>query len=240
MTRPTGTWSPTFWLPTTQAYTGSTELRWSWSEFLWKLSLSRWWWDELDEKVEHFETLSLLVRYSTMPLSWHGLACSSTRLLWRPRNILGGKKITFLGRPHSLGRIYLQRRKCIRSSVFITIFLYHSFEYLENMMKRTSGWGRLQSYMIAELQPLYDRLGFEASHRRHLVIFENLWKQERPDEPFLDEKLRIKMLAALCRLGHNECSQSSSNLLEVQFLLPRNGPSKWENMETNVVLILFG
>ena len=41
-------------------------------------------------------------------------------------------------------------------------------------MKRTSGWGRLQSYMIAELQPLYDRLGFEASQRRHLVIFENL------------------------------------------------------------------
>ena len=123
MTRPTGGWSPTFWLPTTQAYTGSTELRWSWSEFLSKLSLSRWWWDELDEKVEHFETLSLLVRYSTMRLSWHGLACSSTRLLWRPQNILGGKKITFLGRPHSLGRIYLQRRKCIRSSVFITIFL---------------------------------------------------------------------------------------------------------------------
>jgi len=78
------------------------------------------------------------------------------------------------------------------------------FEYLENMMKRTSGWGRLQSYMIAELQPLYDRLGFE----------------ERPDEPFLDEKLRIKMLAALCRLGHNECSQSSSNLLEEWMSMP--------------------
>ena len=33
-TRPTGTWSPTFWLPTTQAYTGSTELRSAWSESL--------------------------------------------------------------------------------------------------------------------------------------------------------------------------------------------------------------
>ena len=37
------------------------------------------------------------------------------------------------------------------------------FEYLENMMKRSSGWGRLQAYMLNELQPLYDRLGFEVS-----------------------------------------------------------------------------
>jgi len=36
----------------------------------------------------------------------------------------------------------------------------------------------------------------------------------------LDEKLRIKMLAALCRLGHNECSQSSSNLLEEWMSMP--------------------
>jgi len=78
------------------------------------------------------------------------------------------------------------------------------FEYLENMMKRSSGWGRLQAYMLNELQPLYDRLGFE----------------ERPNEDFLDEKLRIKMLAALCRLGHNECSQSSSNLLEEWMSMP--------------------
>jgi len=78
------------------------------------------------------------------------------------------------------------------------------FEYLENMMKRSSGWGRLQAYMLNELQPLYDRLGFE----------------ERPNENFLDEKLRIKMLAALCRLGHNECSQSSSNLLKEWMSMP--------------------
>ena len=37
-------------------------------------------------------------------------------------------------------------------------------------MKRSSGWGRLQSYMLNELQPLYDRLGFEASREKRLKI----------------------------------------------------------------------
>ena len=53
--------------------------------------------------------------------------------------------------------------------ILIHIF-FDSFEYLENMMKRSSGWGRLQSYMLNELQPLYDRLGFEASHAKVLRI----------------------------------------------------------------------
>ena len=35
------------------------------------------------------------------------------------------------------------------------------------MMKRSSGWGRLQAYMLNELQPLYDRLGFEASSKKN-------------------------------------------------------------------------
>ena len=37
-------------------------------------------------------------------------------------------------------------------------------------MKRSSGWGRLQAYMLNELQPLYDRLGFEASSKKTLKM----------------------------------------------------------------------
>ena len=50
--------------------------------------------------------------------------------------------------------------------------------YLENMMKRSAGFGELRHYLLATLQPLYDRLGF----------------QEVEGEKFLDEKLRIIML----------------------------------------------
>jgi len=78
------------------------------------------------------------------------------------------------------------------------------FLYLENMIKRTAGWGDLRAYMLQALEPLFDRLGF----------------QERPGEPFLDEKLRIGMLAVLCRLGHTECSETSSQLLEDWMALP--------------------
>ena len=52
----------------------------------------------------------------------------------------------------------------------IHIYFCHSFEYLEDMMKRSSGWGRLQAYMLNELQPLYDRLGFEASSTKPLKM----------------------------------------------------------------------
>jgi len=78
------------------------------------------------------------------------------------------------------------------------------FLYLEKMMRRTAGWGDLRSYMLGALQPLYDRLGF----------------QERPGESFLDEKLRISMLEVMCRLGHKECSETSSYLLQDWMSLP--------------------
>ena len=57
--------------------------------------------------------------------------------------------------------------------------------YLENMMKRSAGFGELRHYLLATLQPLYDRLGF----------------QEVEGEKFLDEKLRIIMLEVRCDLG---------------------------------------
>ena len=78
------------------------------------------------------------------------------------------------------------------------------FKYLQSMLARSAGWGALQAYMLGELQPLFDRLGFE----------------ERPGEDFLDEKLRIELLAVLCRLGHTQCSESSSYLLDQWMALP--------------------
>lgn len=39
------------------------------------------------------------------------------------------------------------------------------FKYLENMMKRSAGWGDLRAYMLQALQPLFDRLGFEVQLR---------------------------------------------------------------------------
>jgi len=72
------------------------------------------------------------------------------------------------------------------------------FNYLQTMMKRTPGYGDLKQYLLSALQPLYDRLGFD----------------EIPGEGFLDEKLRIAMLGILCSLGHRECSESSSELLD--------------------------
>jgi len=78
------------------------------------------------------------------------------------------------------------------------------FVYLENMMKRTSGFGDLKTYLIGALQPLYERLGFE----------------EKPDDSFLDEKLRIVMFQLLCRLDHKECNEYSLYLLNEWMSLP--------------------
>ena len=41
------------------------------------------------------------------------------------------------------------------------------FSYLENMMKRSPGFGDLKTYLLATLQPLYDRLGFQARRIRN-------------------------------------------------------------------------
>jgi len=73
-----------------------------------------------------------------------------------------------------------------------------AFVYLEDMMKRTAGFGDLKTYLIATLQPLYERLGFE----------------EQEDDSFLDEKLRIKMFELLCRLDQKECNDYSLYLLD--------------------------
>eukprot|EP00092_Neocalanus_flemingeri_P026889 GFUD01029145.1.p1 GENE.GFUD01029145.1~~GFUD01029145.1.p1 ORF type:complete len:1053 (+),score=224.11 GFUD01029145.1:199-3357(+) len=78
------------------------------------------------------------------------------------------------------------------------------FVYLENMMKRTAGFGDLKTYLIGALQPLYERLGFE----------------EQPDDTFLDEKLRIVMFGLLCRLDHKECNDFSLYLLNEWMSLP--------------------
>jgi len=79
-----------------------------------------------------------------------------------------------------------------------------AFVYLEDMMKRTSGFGDLKTYLIGALQPLYERLGFE----------------EKPDDSFLDERLRILMFQLLCRLGHKECNDYSLYLLNEWMSLP--------------------
>ena len=78
------------------------------------------------------------------------------------------------------------------------------FVYLEDMMKRSSGFGELKHYLLATLQPLYDRLGF----------------QEKPGETFLDEKLRILMLKVLCRLDHVECNENSRYLMDQWMSVP--------------------
>ena len=78
------------------------------------------------------------------------------------------------------------------------------FSYLEDMMKTSPGFGDLKTYLLATLQPLYDRLGF----------------QEIEGEKFYDEKLRIDLLAVLCRLGHTECNQYSVYLLDQWMSLP--------------------
>jgi len=79
-----------------------------------------------------------------------------------------------------------------------------AFVYLEDMMKRTPGFGDLKTYLIGALQPLYERLGFE----------------EQPDDSFLDEKLRIVMFQLLCRLDHKECNDYSLYLLNEWMSLP--------------------
>jgi len=73
-----------------------------------------------------------------------------------------------------------------------------AFVYLEDMMKRSAGFGELKHYLLDTLQPLYNRLGF----------------QEIEGEKFLDEKLRIIMLKIMCRLGHQECNEYSGYLLD--------------------------
>jgi len=78
------------------------------------------------------------------------------------------------------------------------------FVYLEDMMKRTAGFGDLKTYLIGALQPLYERLGFE----------------EQPDDSFLDEKLRIVMFGLLCRLDHKECNEFSLYLLNEWMSIP--------------------
>ena len=78
------------------------------------------------------------------------------------------------------------------------------FVYLEDMMKRSAGFGELKHYLLETLQPLYNRLGF----------------QEIEGEIFLDEKLRIIMLKVLCRLDHVECNEYSGYLMDEWMSLP--------------------
>ena len=63
-------------------------------------------------------------------------------------------------------------------------------------------------------------LAFSAKALLFLLLIHLPCFQEIEGEKFYDEKLRIDLLAVLCRLGHNECNEYSVYLLDEWMSLP--------------------
>jgi len=72
------------------------------------------------------------------------------------------------------------------------------FGYLSKMLRRTAGFGAYKSYMLAVVEPLYARLGYD----------------EIPGEPVADSLLRVAVLDLACGLGHPDCVARSVGLLQ--------------------------
>ena len=72
------------------------------------------------------------------------------------------------------------------------------FGYISKMLRRTAGFGAYKSYMLAAIEPLYTRLGYD----------------EIPGEPVVDSLLRVAVLDLACGLGHPDCVARSVGLLQ--------------------------
>ena len=72
------------------------------------------------------------------------------------------------------------------------------FGYLSKMLRRTGGFGAYKSYMLAAIQPLYTRLGYD----------------EIPGEPVSDSLLRVAVIDLACGLGQPDCVARSVGLLQ--------------------------
>ena len=71
------------------------------------------------------------------------------------------------------------------------------FGYLSKMLRRSAGFGTYKEYMLAAIEPVYTRLGYD----------------EVPGEPVSDALLRVAVLDLACGLGLPDCVARSKDLL---------------------------
>lgn len=71
--------------------------------------------------------------------------------------------------------------------------------YLAKMVSRTSGLGAYRAYLLAALEPLYTRLGYD----------------QVEGEPVSDSNLRVLLLSELCKAGHSDCVTRSVELMDL-------------------------
>ena len=75
---------------------------------------------------------------------------------------------------------------------------FRSLGYISSMMKRSAGYGDFRAYLLKTLEPLYQKLGF--------------W--QKPEDGFMDGKLRRLVVGNLCLMGHREVTRTSVRLVE--------------------------
>ncbi|XP_071514305.1 aminopeptidase Ey-like [Panulirus ornatus] len=83
-----------------------------------------------------------------------------------------------------------------------------SLDYLDNMLRRSPGYGHLKNFMRDLLVPLYDSVGF----------VDNL------DDPHLEQLKRVKALSWACKLHYKDCVDNSV-LLYSQWMLDQTNHS---------------
>ena len=98
-----------------------------------------------------------------------------------------------------------------KASVGRLFTLFFSFQYIELLLSRTSGFGEYQKYVIPKLRPIYDRIGFET----------------RDSDSFMDISLRELIVTYVCDLDYEPCVKKSVQLfktwMESAGLFPRLG-----------------
>ncbi|XP_022104262.1 aminopeptidase N-like isoform X2 [Acanthaster planci] len=83
--------------------------------------------------------------------------------------------------------------------------------YIRDMFSRYSGYGPLEKYMLRQIEPLYDQLGWD----------DNITD---PANTHLTQYNRINALGTACRYGHKDCVTQASRLYKEYMSNPDKNP----------------
>ncbi|KFM56852.1 Aminopeptidase N, partial [Stegodyphus mimosarum] len=95
----------------------------------------------------------------------------------------------------------------------------HGFSFIDNMLCRSAVYGKWKNYIIFQLEPLYNQLGWD----------------ESPDENILRQYTRMSVLGWMCVYGYKNCVEKAQE----KFQLWKEDPTNVEIIPPNLRSVVY-
>jgi len=96
-------------------------------------------------------------------------------------------------------------------------------QHIKDMLKRTSAYGQFKKYMLKLLEPIYQKLGFQA----------------KPGEEHLDIRLRKKIVNWACSMGHEDCIDKATTSFKNWMFMPNPDAEDKNPIDVNLKTVTY-